>query len=135
VRVFLDTNVLVSAFATRGLCADVLRHVIAEHQLLVGEFVLGELVPVLRKRIRLPAEDIAAIEEFLRGYEVVPKPKHASDVKIRDADDAWILASAVAGKADVIVSGDPDLLVLGKRSPVPVMSPREYWSAQSGAES
>ncbi|MSR46142.1 MAG: putative toxin-antitoxin system toxin component, PIN family [Planctomycetes bacterium] len=125
-RVLLDTNVLVSAFATRGLCADVLRHVIAEHEFLVGEFVLGELRPVLRKRIRLPEKSVTEIESFLRGYEVVPKPQRASDVKIRDPDDAWILATAIAGKADVIVSRDPDLQVLGKRSPVPVMSPRKY---------
>jgi uncharacterized protein len=133
VRVLLDTNVLVSAFATRGLCADVLRHVIAEHDLLVGEFVLGELLPVLKKRIRLPDKSVDEVESFLRGYEVVPKPKHPSDVKIRDADDAWVLATAVAGKADIIISGDPDLQVLGKRSPVPVMSPREYWTSVSGA--
>ena len=132
-RVFLDTNVLVSAFATRGLCADVLRHVISEHELLVGEFVLDELLPVLRKRIHLPDKAVDGIESFLRGYEVIPKPKHPSDVKIRDPDDAWILASAIAGKADVLVSGDPDLQVLGKRSPVSVMSPREYWSSVSGA--
>ncbi len=131
-RVLPDTNVLVSAFATRGLCPDVLRHVIADQDLLVAEFVLGELLPVLRKRIRLPERSVGEIEAFLRGYEVVPKPKHASDVKIRDPDDAWVLASAIAGKADVIVSGDPDLQVLGRRSPIPVMSPREYWTAVSG---
>ena len=42
-RVFLDTNVLVSAFATRGLCADVLRLILAEHTLVTGEVVLREL--------------------------------------------------------------------------------------------
>lgn len=132
-RVFPDTNVLVSAFATRGLCADVLRHVIAEHELLVGECVLDELIPVLRKRIRLPEKAVSEVEAFLRGYEVVPRPQQPSEAKVRDADDAWILANALAGRADVLVSGDPDLLVLGKRSPVPVMTPREYWTSVSGA--
>jgi len=37
VKVFLDTNVLVSALATRGLCADLLRKVLTEHELLVGK--------------------------------------------------------------------------------------------------
>jgi len=37
VKVFLDTNILVSATATRGLCADVLREVLASHQLIVSD--------------------------------------------------------------------------------------------------
>ena len=41
-RVFLDTNVLISAFATRGLGADVVNLVLAEHQLVLGESVLRD---------------------------------------------------------------------------------------------
>ena len=65
-RVFLDTNVLVSAFATRGVCADVLRVVLAEHTLVMGEVVLQELKRVLVKRIGLPPGAIKEIDEFLR---------------------------------------------------------------------
>jgi predicted nucleic acid-binding protein len=42
VRVFLDTNVLVSAFASRGLCADLLELVLLEHDLVSGQTVLRE---------------------------------------------------------------------------------------------
>ena len=48
-RVFLDTNVLLSAFAARGLCADVFRTVLAEHELITSEFVLGEPIWGTRK--------------------------------------------------------------------------------------
>ena len=44
-RVLLDTDVLVAAFATRGICQDVIRVVLAEHRLLIGESVLEELEP------------------------------------------------------------------------------------------
>ena len=54
-RVFLDTNVLVSAFATRGLCADVLRVVLAEHTFITSEIVLREVSRVLRTRIGMPS--------------------------------------------------------------------------------
>ena len=73
-RVFLDTNVLVSAFATRGMCADVLRVVLAEHSLVTSEVVLRELGRVQRKRIGLPAGAIKEIDKFLREHEVAPKP-------------------------------------------------------------
>lgn len=54
-RGFLDTKVLVSAFATRGICADVLRVVLAEHTLITSEAVLRELSRVLRTRIGMPS--------------------------------------------------------------------------------
>jgi predicted nucleic acid-binding protein len=51
VKVFLDTNVLVSAFASRGLCADLMRYLLAEHELLAGEAVLTELRRALTESI------------------------------------------------------------------------------------
>ena len=127
-RVFLDTNVLVSAFATRGLSADVLRHILTEHNLITGEVVLRELRRVLRQKIKLPTSVVDSIEQFLREYEVVPKPKAPADVSIRDADDKWILASAVEAKADVLVTGDRDLLELRKRLPIRILDPRGFWN-------
>ena len=58
VRVALDTNVLVSAVATRGLCADLFNLVLAEHELIVGETVLTELKRILREKIRVPGKII-----------------------------------------------------------------------------
>jgi putative PIN family toxin of toxin-antitoxin system len=132
VRVFLDTNVLVSAFATRGLCADVFRHILAEHNLITGEVVIVELRRVLRERIKVPAPTIAAIEQLLRDQVVVPKPAEPYPLPIRDVDDRWVLASAVAGKADVLVTGDSDLLEMASRAPLPIVDPRGFWDMVRG---
>ena len=53
-RVFFDTNVLVSAFLARGLCADLLRLVLTEHTLVTSEVVLAELSDVLSPRAVYP---------------------------------------------------------------------------------
>lgn len=133
-RVFLDTNVLVAAFATRGLCADLVRTILADHQLITGDVVLAELRTVLEERIKLPTSTITEIVALLRAQEVVPKPAKPSSLRIRDADDQWILASAVAGHADVLITGDKDLLAVAKQSPVPILSPRGFWEQiRSGA--
>ena len=126
-RVFLDTNVLVAAFATRGLCADVLRTVLADHELITGDVVLGELRTVLEERIKLPASTVTEIVALLRAREVVRKPAKPSPLPMRDEDDKWIVASAVAGQADVLVTGDQDLLSVAGRSPIPIVSPRGFW--------
>jgi uncharacterized protein len=129
VRLLLDTNVLASAFATRGLCADVLRVALSDHELVVPEVVLDELRRVLRTKFRVPPPLVSEIEALLREHDVVRKPRSPGAVRLRDSSDEWILASALAGRADLIVSGDGDLLVLGSTGPVPVLSPRQFWDS------
>jgi len=127
-RVFLDTNVLVSAFATRGLCADVLRHVLAEHDFLTGEVVLVELRRALREKLHLAAETIAEIETLLRSHHVEPKPGTLPVIEIRDEDDLAILGSAIASLADVLVTGDKDLLAIrGRVRDLRIVDPRGFW--------
>jgi putative PIN family toxin of toxin-antitoxin system len=132
VRVFLDTNVLVSAFATRGLCADVFRHILAEHDLITGEVIIVELRRVLRDRIKIPAPMSTSIEQLLRDQIVVPKPSEPHPLPIRDPDDRWVLASAVAGKADVLVTGDSDLLEMASQAPIKIVDPRGFWNMIRG---
>jgi putative PIN family toxin of toxin-antitoxin system len=134
VRVFLDTNVLVSAFAARGLCADLLRLVIGEHALLTGVVNLVELRRVLTERLAAPTEVIALVERALSLAEIVPKPSAVLPIDVRDMDDAWVLASAVAGDAAMLVTGDQDLLVLGAAAPLPIVTPREAWIRLRGMD-
>jgi putative PIN family toxin of toxin-antitoxin system len=129
VRVFLDTNVLVSAFATRGLCADLVRHLLVEHELMTGAGNLTELRRVLKTKLRVPKDTVSAIEEMLRDQTIEPKPKKLLDVEIRDPNDAWVLAAAVAGGAELLVTGDSDLLDIASDAPLRIVSPRECWEA------
>ena len=131
-RVCLDTNVLVAAFATRGLCTDVLRTVLAEHELVIGEVILGELRRVLSRKLRLPPDRILAAEQVFEGIQVVPKPDSPSPVKVRDRADRWVLATAVAGEAELLVTGDEDLLTLAADAPLKIVSPRAFWKLLRG---
>lgn len=128
-KVFLDTNVLVSAFTTRGLCADVLRQVLAEHVLVTGEVVLEELGRVLAERFRLPARQVEAIVDFLGAHHVQPRPQELPAIEIRDPDDLWVFASALAAGADVLITGDKDLLDLRNQEPgIAIVDPRGFWN-------
>jgi uncharacterized protein len=126
-RVFLDTNVLVSAFATRGQCEALFRHILAEHDLVTGEVVLAELETVLAERFHLPGPTVANVLALLREYPSIPRPAAPAPVEIRDPDDAWVLASALAAEADVLVTGDRDLLALSGSTGILITDPRGFW--------
>ena len=125
-RTFLDTNVLVAAFATRGLCEDVLRTVLAEHRLLTSEFVLEELRRVLTEKLRMPQREAARVCEFIRQNAEVVAPETPATLPEKELDDRWILAAAIQGQADILVSGDRDLLEIDETA-VAIVSPRGFW--------
>jgi uncharacterized protein len=127
VKFALDTNVLVSAFATRGLCSDILNLVLAEHELILGVTVLAESQRVLRQKMRVPAETTRELIAFLRRQAVVAGKATALPLAIRDASDAPVLAEAVAGGAEVLVTGDQDLLAVAGQSPIRILTPRGLW--------
>jgi putative PIN family toxin of toxin-antitoxin system len=127
VRIALDTNVLVSAVATRGLCADVFNLVLAEHELIIGETVLAELKRVLRQKMRVPAEAVQEFEALLRQEGLVVGKTKALSVAIRDKSDVPVLSEAVAGNAEVLVTGDRDLLDIVSTLPLKILTPRGLW--------
>jgi putative PIN family toxin of toxin-antitoxin system len=126
VRVFFDTNVLGSAFLARGLCADLLRLVLSEHTLVCSEVVLAELRDVLSRKGRVPLNQIGAIEALLRDQPIAPRPARILELGLVDADDEWVLASAVLAEADLFVSGDQGVLAC-TTPPLPLLNPRGCW--------
>jgi uncharacterized protein len=122
----LDTNVLASAFGARGLCSDVLRLVIEEHELIIGEVVLDELTNVLRRKFAVPHETILQVESFLRQYEVEPLPVELPNLHLRDQNDLMVVGSALNAGAEIVVTGDGEMLRLEDK-PIRIISPREFW--------
>ena len=131
-KVYFDTNVLISAFTARGLSADLMRVVLAEHELVTGEVNLRELRRVLVEKFRAPHALVASIESQLRDHTIIPIPAAPSAIAIRDPDDAWVLASALASDADMLVTGDQDLLVLAAVVSLPLLTPRLAWEQLRG---
>lgn len=126
-RVVLDTNVLVSAFTARGLCADLLQALLADHVPVVSVTVLAELENVLRAKFRHSAQGAAERAGFLRQYcelatAARPRPIHGID-----ATDRKVIAEALAASADALVTGDQEMLQLQAVDGMPILSPRQLW--------
>jgi putative PIN family toxin of toxin-antitoxin system len=127
VRVFLDTNVLASAAATRGLCADVLREVLTSHELLTSAQVLSELKRVLRTKFGVAQDLIDDFISLMREDTVLAESGRLPTVEIRDRDDLPILSAALSAGADVFVTGDKEILDIGRIEKLAILSPRQFW--------
>jgi len=126
VRAVFDTNVLIASLISRGFCNELLEHCFLNHTLVTSEFILGEVKEKLVEKFKYSTETAEeAVALFRAGMEIVTPVALASQVS-RDPDDDNILATAVAGNCDCIITGDKDLLVLKQFEGISVLSPREF---------
>ena len=126
-RIVLDTNVLVSAFAARGLCADLFRDILAHHTLLISDYILDELHEKLTAKLKVPESMAQSIKTLLVRHKIEVGHLPKIDVAIRDEDDIEIVAFAAAVGADLLITGDRDLLDVAEHLPIRVISPRQFY--------
>jgi uncharacterized protein len=131
-RVFLDTNVIASATATRGLCADVLRTVIEFHDLVVSDHLIGELRRVLKDKFGASSDLIADVVRLLQQDTIFAEAVPLSDVPLKDPADVSIVSSALNGGADILVTGDREILDLRHVGKMQILAPRKFWDKERG---
>jgi len=131
VKVFFDTNVLISAFIGRGFCADLFRIVISEYELILGEYVIQEFKEKLEKKFKFPQKEIYEMTSFLEQFEIIPIPDSPYKIDCPDKDDCWVIASAMRGKAKYLITGDNHLLDLPRIMKLKIMSPRNFYDAHN----
>jgi len=125
-KIVLDANVVIAAFASRGLCESILELCFHSHEIVPSQELLEEILRNLRQKIKLPGGIVKDIGNLLREHaSIVSAIPLAADL-CRDPDDVKILGLAIAANADCIVTGDKDLLVLKKFQGVPILTPRSF---------
>ncbi len=124
-RILFDTNVLFAAFITHGTCAGLYEECLQRAQIVVSEEILSELQENLISKAKLSRNESLEVVQAVRAdadvIQAIPLPKSVC----RDPDDDLILAAALAGKVDAIVTGDQDLLVLKSFESIPILNPRD----------
>jgi putative PIN family toxin of toxin-antitoxin system len=126
-KVVFDTNILVSALGWRGppfRCVELAHTGVVESVTCAG--VLDEFKEKLVLKFRFSEEDAERrLAYHLRFFRVVRIPGELRGAT-RDPDDDKLLECAVCGKADYVVSGDKDLLVLGEYRGVKIVRASEF---------
>jgi uncharacterized protein len=136
-RVLLDTNILISYLLTRekaGPIQDIIeRAFLGEFTFLVPADLLEELASrVTEKKYlvgRITKEDLDELSTLLKEIsELIPKIKTPIPAVTRDPKDDYLLAYAVVGPADYLVTGDKDLLTLNGVDQTKIVKAREFVS-------
>lgn len=126
-RLFIDTNVLASAFGTHGLCLDLFRLVLDEHELLICTQLLDELERVLQEKFGVPEPGRAAVREVLMECTLVDMPSPEPTLACPDRSDVPLLAAALSAGADFFVTGDKALLDIKSIEGMLIVSPRQMY--------
>ncbi len=134
-KVFLDTNVIASAMATRGLCADVFRTAIEFHDLVVSPRLIGELQRILKSKFGASSDMIADVVWLLRQDTITSEALPLSDIPLSDPADIAIVSSALNGGADILVTGDKEVLGLKRLGNMQIVTPRQFWDNERGQPS
>ena len=126
-RLVFDTNILVSALVFPGGQGEAaLRRIIDQtDQLVLSRPIVRELLDVLARKFARDAEELAHVAVFVTELALIVAPKRRLRV-VKDDPDNRILECAVAGRAEVIVTGDKALLALKVYQKIGILTLREY---------
>ena len=129
-RIVFDTNVLVAGIVAEGLCREILEIHVPEHTAILSQVLCYELVATLRRKFDLTPDDLPILALYRQHAEWC-EPAALPETVCRDPDDDWVLATARAGDAGAIVSGDADLLQIEAWSGIEILSPRQFLGRQA----
>jgi uncharacterized protein len=127
VRVVFDTNIFISAFVVPGSLAEkaILKIIEGADSLLISKDIIKEVLSVLSSKFGRDAEALSHVAVTLSELAELIKP--GGRVKIfRDEPDNRILECAIYGKADLLVTGDKEMLQLRDHKGVKIISLKEY---------
>jgi len=128
VIVALDTSVLVAAqITTTGTCADVVKFTLREHRLVLSHYILDEFERTMIKKLRYPPEAARSFVDDYRAVALIVAPLLVAAGLCRDPADAAVLGTALAAKADMLVTVDRDLLDITAKFGVDIVNPREFF--------
>ena len=130
IRIVLDTNIIISAFGWSGNEYNILKKVMNKELLLVlSPEILDEYKRILLlQRLEFQEDEVEEfISALLEVAELIyPIYNKQSSIAIRDKDDIKFIICAIESKADYIITGDNDLLVIDKYNSIQIISSKNF---------
>ena len=126
-KIVFDTNVLISAFISHGTCSEIFEYCLVKHELCTSRWILAEFRKNLLKKFGFSKEDTGQAINLIMEYSIVINPEPLARGICSDPADDNILAAAITGQVDCIITGDNDLLILEKIKGIQIIKPSAFW--------
>ncbi|OGJ87238.1 MAG: putative toxin-antitoxin system toxin component, PIN family [Candidatus Raymondbacteria bacterium RifOxyA12_full_50_37] len=126
-RVFLDTNVLLSAFYSHGTCTELYDHCLDAHVLFTSEFVLEEFREKAVRKLKFSPERVVKALHNIQMYSIMVSEATLPHPICKDKDDDHIVAAAVKAEVACIVTGDKEFQELKSTMGIPIVAPSDFW--------
>lgn len=124
----LDSNAIIAAFASRGLCHSLFEVCLCDHTFFLSDDLINKIIDKLGKKLKLPNKIIDEIIFFLKNHAEIISPQPLEKRICRDQDDDHIISLAISTNSNYVISGDNDLSVLKRYKSIKILNPREFWN-------
>lgn len=126
IRAVLDTNIIISSIFWKGNPHEAVRRgILGGYKLVASAAIIDEITNKLRNKFQFPEKAIQDLVSVLLTYGHIVEPISKFDA-VRDKTDNKVLECAFDGKADFIVTGDPDLLILKEFKGIKIVTVKEF---------
>jgi putative PIN family toxin of toxin-antitoxin system len=127
IRAVLDTNVIISALFWRGAPHTVLKSgLVGRYTILTSPAIIEEVFSTLTRKFKFPNRDAREFLEIIIAQSTVVIPTTRIRAVKTDPSDNKILECALAGGATHVVTGDKDILSLGKYQKIALVAPTQF---------
>jgi putative PIN family toxin of toxin-antitoxin system len=131
VRIVLDCNVVVAAARTGGVCRSVLLKVVRDHELILSTPIIREYRSVGARPKHKPYHaTMLAITDRLERVALLVEPRPGSLFGLIDPDDEIYLATALAGQAEVLITGNIRHFPALRYGPIAILRPAAFLARQ-----
>lgn len=125
-KVLLDTNILISAILFGGKPRTILLLVLSgKITAIISEVLIRELLEVLRLKFNIQNEVLLMLENLIRQSFIIVSSTEIFKI-LQDEPDNRVLEAAQAGKCDFIITGDKEILSLGKFKGIGIIDAADF---------
>ena len=103
-KIFFDTNVLISAFITNGTCHEIVHDSISMYKLYYTDFIVNEFSRVLKNSFKFSEQDIKEFIVFIERFFIKGNTAGLVEDICKDKNDNQLLADGVFNKIDIVIT-------------------------------
>lgn len=126
-KILIDTNVLIAAIITPGVCFEALEYCLKDHEVFASQFIVTEFKRILKRKLGYTDNEVNDATRLIFKKINMVEPVPACTAVIKDHDDLHVLGAAVAAACDLIVTGDKELLGLKRYQGIAIIPPGDLW--------